>query len=165
MPIHPVNIMNYITRIANLDDLPTLLEFEQGIIEAERPMDPTIKEGKITYYDISELITSDESEVFVVESDGNIVASGYAKIKDDRHYLKHKKMGYLGYMFVPEEHRGKGLNKLIVDVLLKWCKDHGIYEIRLDVYDVNAPALRAYEKTGFVKHMIQMRMDITDMEV
>jgi len=68
-------------------------------------------------------------------------------------------------MFVPEEHRGKGLNKLIVDVLLKWCKDHGIHEIRLDVYDVNTPALRAYEKTGFVKHMIQMRMDIADMEV
>ena len=84
MPIPLVNIMDYITRKARLDDLPTLLEFEQGVINVERPMDPTIKEGNINYYDISELITSNESDVFVVEMDNKIVASGYAKIKDDR---------------------------------------------------------------------------------
>jgi GNAT superfamily N-acetyltransferase len=157
--------MEYITRKARLEDLPTLLEFEQGIIRAERPMDPTIKEGQISYYDIGELIRGDDSEVFVVEYEGHIVASGYAKIKDDRHYLKHDKMGYLGFMFVPEEYRGNGLNKLIVDALLKWCKDRKIYEIRLDVYDVNAPALRAYEKTGFKRHMMHMRMDITHLDI
>lgn len=157
--------MNYIIRKARLEDLPTLLEFEQGIINAERPMDPTIKDGKINYYDISELITSDKSGVFVVEIDNEIVASGYAKIKGDRHYLKHKKIGYLGFMFVPEDHRGKRLNKLIVDALLKWCKERSIFEIRLDVYDVNSGAIKAYEKVGFIKHMIQMRLDITDMDI
>ena len=161
----PAKYMKYITRIARLEDLPTLLRFEQGVIEAERPMDPTIKEEHITYYDISELITSDTSEVFVVEQNVKILASGYAKIKVDRHYLKHDKMGYLGFMFVPEEHRGKGLNKLIVDALLQWCKSRGIYEIRLDVYNVNTPAIRAYEKAGFSKHMIQMRLDITDLDI
>lgn len=39
-------------RIATLKDLPTLLAFEQGVIEAERPFDPTIKAGNINYYDI-----------------------------------------------------------------------------------------------------------------
>ena len=48
--------MTFITRKATLDDLPVLLRFEQGIIEAERPMDPTLKESHITYYDISLLI-------------------------------------------------------------------------------------------------------------
>ena len=59
--------MKYVTRLATLDDIPTLLEFEQGVINAERPMDPTIKDGDINYYDISEIITSNESDVFVVE--------------------------------------------------------------------------------------------------
>ena len=36
-----------IVRKATLDDLPTLLLFEQGVIEAERPFDPTIKSGDI----------------------------------------------------------------------------------------------------------------------
>jgi hypothetical protein len=40
-------------REAKLEDLNILLEFEQGIITAERPYDPTLKEGKsiITTYD------------------------------------------------------------------------------------------------------------------
>lgn len=156
--------MNYLVRKANLNDIPTLLEFEQGIIEAERPFDPTIKDGKINYYDISDLITNENSDVFVVEINNEIVASGYAKIKSDRHYLKHKVQGYLGFMFVPKSHRGKGLNKLIIDALLKWCKAKDIDEIRLDVYEDNLPAIKAYEKTGFKKHLINMRLNLEDLD-
>ncbi len=39
-------------------DLPTLLRFEQGVISAERPMDPTIKDGPIHYYDFNTMLTS-----------------------------------------------------------------------------------------------------------
>lgn len=154
--------MKPIIRKATLNDVPVLLEFEQGLIKAERPMDPTIKDGKISYYDVSEFIKNEDSELYVVELDHKIVASGYAKIKPDRHYLKHAKQGYLGFMFVPEEHRGKGYNKLIMDALIEWCRERQIYEIRLDVYDVNDSAIRAYEKVGFEKHMITMRLNIKD---
>jgi len=156
--------MDYIVRKATLDDLSVLMNFEQGVINAERPMDPTIREGQINYYDISELITSEASEVFVVEVDNKIVASGYVKIKEDRPYLKHKKQGYLGFMFVQEDYRGIGLNKLIMDALLKWCKECNVFEIRLDVYDVNIPAIKAYEKAGFKKHMINMRLNIENLD-
>ena len=154
-----------IIRIATLKDLTVLLGFEQGVIAAERPFDPTIKEGKITYYDISELITSPNSEVFVAEIENEIVASGYAKIKTDRHYLKHEKQGYLGFMYVSEDHRGKQLNKYIIDALMQWCKSRNIFEIRLDVYDDNIPALSAYQKVGFKKHMINMRLDIENLDL
>lgn len=157
--------MTPIIRIATLKDLPVLLQFEQGVIEAERPFDPTIKDGEITYYDISELITSPNSEVFVAEIENEIIASGYAKIKSDRHYLKHTKQGYLGFMYVSEDHRGEQLNKLIIDGLLQWCKSRHIFEIRLDVYDDNIPALNAYLKAGFKKHMINMRLDIENLDL
>ena len=154
--------MEPIVRIATLEDVPILLEFEQGLIKAERPMDPTIKDGKISYYDVSEFIKNDDSELYVVELNNQIVASGYAKIKPDRHYLKHAMQGYLGFMFVPEEHRGKGYNKLIMNALIGWCRERGIHEIRLDVYDVNHSAIKAYEKVGFEKHLITMRMNLND---
>ncbi|GAA4232695.1 GNAT family N-acetyltransferase [Postechiella marina] len=157
--------MKTILRIATLDDLPTLLNFEQGVIEAERPFNPTLKEGKINYYNINELIKNDESEVFVAEVGGKIVASGYAKIKTDRPYLKHSKQGYLGFMFVDDNYRGQGLNKLINNALFKWCKSRNVFEIRLDVYNNNIPAIKAYEKVGFKKHMINMRLNIKDMDV
>lgn len=156
--------MEPFVRKATLDDLPILLEFEQGIIEVERPMDPTIQDGDINYYDIGELITSEKSDVFVVEKEGEIVASGYAMIKPDRHYLKHKVQGYLGFMFVPEDQRGQGLNKLILNALMQWCKERKVYELRLDVYETNPAAIRAYEKAGFIKHLINMRLDLNDQD-
>ncbi|NNC49885.1 MAG: GNAT family N-acetyltransferase [Flaviramulus sp.] len=157
--------MTSIVRKATLKDLPILLAFEQNLIQAERPFDSTLKNGKISYYDISELITQTDSEVFVAEIDNEIVASGYAKIKIDKPYLKHKQQGYLGFMFVPQQHRGKQLNKLIVDELFKWCKSRGVFEIRLDVYDENIPALKAYEKAGFKKHLINMRVNIENLNL
>ena len=157
--------MNPITRKATLSDLPILLEFEQSLIEAERPMDSQIKDGDISYYSISDLIKESESEVYIVEVENEIVASGYAKIKDDYDYLKHKKQGYLGFMFVPEKHRGNGYNQLVLDALLAWCKKRDVFEIRLDVYDVNEPALKAYSKAGFKKHLINMRLDIENIDL
>lgn len=154
--------MEPIVRKATLEDVPVLLEFEQGLIKAERPMDPTIKDGKISYYDVSEFIKNEDSTLYVVELNNQIVASGYAKIKPDRHYLKHEKQGYLGFMFVPEEHRGKGYNKFIMDSLIQWCKERNIFEIRLDVYDVNHSAIKAYEKAGFKKHLITMRLNLNE---
>lgn len=154
--------MKPIVRKAVPKDLPILLKFEQGLIEAERPMDPTIKCGDISYYDISLLIKNENSDVFVVEINDEIVASGYAKILDDRPYLKHDKQGYLGFMFVPEKHRGNGYNKLIMDALLDWCKQRQVFELRLDVYDINPSAIRAYEKAGFKKHLINMRLNLED---
>jgi RimJ/RimL family protein N-acetyltransferase len=154
--------MKPIIRKATKKDLPILMEFMNGLVEAERPMDPTIKDGHVVYYDLSEIMSNEESDLFVVELNNELVASGYAKIKDDRPYLKHKKQGYLGFMFVPKKHRGNGYNKLIMDALLKWCKNRNISEIRLDVYEDNPSAIRAYEKAGLKKYLITMRMNLND---
>jgi len=154
--------MKPIVRKATKKDLPVLMEFMKGLVEAERPMDPTIKDGHVVYYNLSEIMQDKDSDLFVVELNNELVASGYAKIKEDRPYLKHDKQGYLGFMFVPEKHRGNGYNKLIMDVLLKWCKDRNIFEIRLDVYQDNPSAIRAYEKAGMKKHLIMMRMNLNN---
>lgn len=156
--------MDPIVRLATLDDLPILDSFMEGLVNAERPMDPTIKDGEVIYYKLSDFINAEDAVLYVVQIEDEIVASGYAKIKDDRHYLKHKKQGYLGFMFVPEEHRGKGYNKLIVNALKKWCKTKNINEIRLDVYNNNTSAIRAYEKAGFKKHLITMRLNLNDLD-
>jgi len=156
--------MKPIVRLATKNDLPVLDAFMDGLVDAERPMDVTIKDGKVMYYDLESFISSDDAVLYVVELDKELVASGYAKIKPDRSYLKHDNQVYLGFMYVPEKHRGKGYNKLIIDALLSWSKAKNINEIRLDVYDSNPSAIRAYEKAGFEKHMIHMRMDIKDLE-
>ncbi len=147
-------------RIAELSDLPTLLEFEQGIVEAERPFDPTLAPDPISYYDLEELIKSDSAQVVVAVENEEIIAGGYAKIKDAKPYLDHEKFAYVGFMFTRLEFRGKGLAKMILDNLTAWAKSRGLNEVRLEVYDENEPAIRAYEKAGFTKNMVEMRKRI-----
>ncbi len=150
--------MSYTIRPAKLTDLQTLLTFEEGIINTERPFDSTLKQGEIHYYDLGELIRSDQAEVLVAEYSEEIVGSGYAKILAAKDYLDHEKYIYLGFMFVKEQHRGKGVNKMILDGLIAWSDSKGLKEIRLQVYDDNEPALKAYTKSGFKKHLVEMRL-------
>jgi GNAT superfamily N-acetyltransferase len=148
------------TRKATLDDLATLLEFEQGIIAAERPFDPTLKEGKISYYDIEKMISANNIEVIVAVLNEQIIGSGYARIEDAKPYLNHKLHAYLGFMFTHPDHRGKGVNTLIIEALTNWVRSQNISEMRLDVYNDNPSAIRAYEKVGFKKHLINMRIGL-----
>ena len=150
---------NVILRPATLEDLPILLSFEQGIIEAERPFDPTLGLD-ISYYDIGEMIVADDVEVVVAVVSGNIIGSAYAAIRQAKPYLDHNVYTYLGFMFVTQEFRGHGINGQIIDYLVAWSKSRGISELRLDVYDDNIPALRAYEKAGFKRHLVNMRIRV-----
>ena len=151
--------MNTITiRKAHHNDLEKLLEFEQGIITAERPFDPTLKAEKINYYDIEKMISAPHIEVLVAEIGSELVGSGYARIETAKHYLNHPNYAYLGFMYTDANHRGKGINAKIIEALKEWCNLQDVFELRLDVYNDNTSAIKAYEKSGFKKHLINMRM-------
>lgn len=150
------------TRLATRADLPVLRQFEQGIIVAERPYDPTLKPDPISYYDIGELIDSPVATVVVAEADGEIIGSGYAKKKLSRHYLQHENHAFLGFMFVRPEYRGRGVNQLVLHDLLAWARANDLEEVRLTVYPDNAPAIRAYEKSGFTPYLTEMRYSLKD---
>ena len=148
---------NLIIRKALLTDFPTLLLFEQGVINAERPFDPTLKTEQTTYYDLHQMITAPHIELLVAEIDGRLVGSRYARIETSKPYLQHKQHAYLGFMYVEPKYRGRGINKAIMDALEGWAIQQGITEMHLEVYDENTAAIKAYEKCGFSKYMLQMR--------
>ena len=160
MKIQTMKTFKGSVRKATLADLDVLLGFEQEIIKAERPFDPTIDNDPVHYYDLAKMIADENAQVVVAEVDGRIVASGYAIPKRARHYLDHEYYAYLGFMYTHPEHRGMGVNALIVEELKSWSEEKGLTEIRLTVYDENIPALKAYEKVGFKKHIIEMRLDL-----
>ena len=151
-------------RDATLADLPKLKEFEQELIKAERPFDPTIRPNPISYYDLGEYVQDESVKVVVAEIDGELVSSGYAYAKPARTYLDHKDYAYLGFMFTKPKHRGKGINERIVEVLKDWAKDNGLVEVRLTVYEDNTPAIKAYEKVGFAPHLKEMRLRLNIQE-
>jgi GNAT superfamily N-acetyltransferase len=152
-----------IIRRANLGELDLLLAFEQAMIEAERPFDETIRSGSdVHYYDIEALIVSPDAKVLVAELGSEIVGSGYARLEVAESYLKHERHSYLGFMFVVPEHRGKGVNRMIMKALEAWSLSQGVTEMQLEVYTANAAALKAYEKSGYDALLLTMRKALTD---
>ena len=151
-------------RKATLDDLETLLLFEQGVVVAERPFDPTLKPDPNHYYDIKQMIDDPQVELIVAQCRDQLIGCGYARIENAKHYLQHDKHAYLGFMYVDPEWRGKNINQMIIETLKQWSVSKGITEMRLDVYHDNLAAIKAYEKAGFGKLMIQMRMGLNEDE-
>ena len=154
---------NILIRQANQEDLQTLLAFEQDLINAEKPFDPTFVPERFSYYDLKTIIDSDTAEVLVAELDGKLIGSGHARIRVGEPYNQFKEYAFFGFMYSSPDYRGKGINKLIMDGLFEWAKARNLSEIRLQVYDENTPAIRAYEKVGFKKILTTMRLQIGDI--
>jgi GNAT superfamily N-acetyltransferase len=148
----------FTVRQATIEDLDTLYRFEQGIISAERPFNETLKPGHINYYDLKEMLHLPYVRVVVALDGDMIIGSGYARIESAKNYLQHAQHSYLGFMYVDPAYRGKGVNNVIIDALKAWSVSRGIYELRLHVYNYNTAAIRAYEKAGFEKHLLEMRI-------
>ncbi|MDZ4710600.1 MAG: GNAT family N-acetyltransferase [Saprospiraceae bacterium] len=155
-------MQDILIREAKADDIPILRLFEQGVIEAERPFDSTLKSSAVQYYDLNKLMHSEDSTLLVALKGNELIGCGYALIKSAKPYLNHVRYGYMGFMYVKPEFRRLGVNALILTGLKKWCSQQEISEIRLEVYEDNLPAIKAYQKSGFKKHMVEMRMDFSD---
>lgn len=141
-----------------MPELAEILEFEQGVVEAERPFNDKLKQDGVHYYDIEKLIASEQSMLLVAADENQLVGTGHISIKDSLDYLVHDQHGYLGLMFVAPGYRGLGIVRTIIEHLLTWARSKGIKDFYLDVYAENSPAVRAYEKFGFKPNMIEMTL-------
>jgi GNAT superfamily N-acetyltransferase len=130
-------------RKARPADLEALLRFQQGVVQAERPFDPTLQEGAIHYYDIPRTLESDEVEFVLATSGETLVGCGFARIEEPAY-------------------RGTGVIGKILGSLKQWCRLRNVAELRLEVYGDNGAAIRAYERAGFASLYLHMRMHLND---
>ncbi|WP_276392795.1 GNAT family N-acetyltransferase [Eudoraea chungangensis] len=151
-------LKDIVVRKATLDDLPTLQKFEQALIRAERPFDPTIREDPLKYYSLEKILTDKNAVVYVAEHLSEIVSCGSVTIREARPYLDHEEFANFGFMFTLKKYRGFGINGMIMENCKEWTSLKGFKEMRLTVYTENQSAIAAYEKVGFKRHLIQMRM-------
>jgi ribosomal protein S18 acetylase RimI-like enzyme len=147
-------------RTATINDLETLLDFEQGVIAAERPLDPFLGNGKLHYYNIPELINAQHIHLVVAICNKELVASGYVRLENGKHYHKNPMHGYIGFIFVKPAFRGKRISNLVLETLKNWAKVKKLNELRLDVYSNNPSAIKSYERFGFIKSLVNMRINI-----
>jgi GNAT superfamily N-acetyltransferase len=96
----------------------------------------------------------------VAESNGKIIASGYARIRESKAHLTHDQHIYLGFMYVAASHRGQSINKLVVDALITWGKEQGLNDFYLEAYAQNQPATSAYKKIGFEPSLVELKLSL-----
>ena len=149
-------------RRAEARDIETLKRFQQGIVVAERPFDPTIRKGDVSYYDLGALIASPDAFVAIAEAGGAPIGCGFARRAKSRSFIDPPEYAYVGLMFVAPERRGRGVGALILARLQDWARDAGLSEMHLEVYPQNAAAVRAYQKAGFQPYMLEMRLPLDD---
>lgn len=153
--------MNITTRFATLEDIETLKQFEQALIQIERPMDDTLKQQEpINYYDLEALITSENADILLALDDEHIIGCGYGAEKTHDDKFQEERYGYVGFIYVQDSYRGKGVGQVILTGLKHWFKQRNLTEIRLKVYASNAKAIKAYEAAGFSAHLLEMKMHL-----
>jgi RimJ/RimL family protein N-acetyltransferase len=153
-------MQEFTIRKATLQDIETLMQFEQGLITAERNFTDLLKPGPIRYYQLEEMLQHPMIDFVMAEKNGQPVACGYSRIEQSKSFYRTEKHAYLGMMFVVPEERGKGINALIIQSLMNMARERGITEICLEVFSRNHAALKAYKKLGFQEHILQMRMHV-----
>lgn len=151
---------NLALRKASIKDHGALLTLEQKVIEAERPFNSTIRGENAIYYDLEQLLTNEDSHIVVAERQGHIIATGYAQIRASKQSLKHVRHAYMGFMYVSPEYRGLGINQQVINSLIGWSKEKGVQDFYLGVYMGNEAAINAYAKIGFVKSIIEMKINL-----
>jgi len=90
---------------------------------------------------------------FVVVDDERVV--GWCDIRPQRlEGFKH--CGILG-MGLLEGYRGKGYGTRLMDEAMKAAKNYGMERVELEVYASNIPAIRLYEKKGFIHEGVKKK--------
>ncbi len=141
-------------RKANFNDLPIILmiykEARQFMSQNGNPNQwgntnpPTIR----TEEDIR------ENNLYVVESDGDILAVFYYKLGDDPTYriiydgewLNEFPYGVIHRIAVSDKARGKGISGLCFDFAFNDCKN-----LKIDTHKNNLPMQKALAKHGFIQ--------------
>ncbi|GGW91217.1 GNAT family N-acetyltransferase [Alteromonas halophila] len=149
--------MSVACRLATESDLPTLNQFQRGIIAAEAQYIPRRKDQDYSYYDLSALLSDTDTRIIVAEHQQRLIGSGYVQKRPSKAYLQHDWHGYVGFIYTLPDYRGQGVAKKVISALAQQAKAMGLDELRLDVFADNQAAVATYKASGFTANLIEMR--------
>ena len=148
-------------RPACAGDIPALdkLLFQVHKVHSDARPD-LFKPGAKKYTDeeLASILRDESRPIFVAERDGEVL--GYAFCVHQRHAPESSmtavKTLYIDDLCVDEEQRGSHIGTALYDFVLKYAKEHGYYNVTLNVWADNPNAVKFYEKMGLRVQKIGM---------
>lgn len=97
--------------------------------------------------------------IFVAEDEKHAFL-GYLWVGGGDDMISGKRHGFIYDVFVKDEHRGKGIGKILLKRAQRYCHEKGYLRILLMVASENEHAIQLYEKMGFKTEHLYMEKDL-----
>ena len=114
---------------------------------------------KYTDEELKSIIHNDARPILVAADEDDTV-QGYAfcifQQHRDSHILTDVRTLYIDDLCVEEKTRGQHIGSLLYRAVLDYARDHGCYNVTLNVWSCNESALRFYESMGLKPQKIGM---------
>ena len=148
--------------LAKQSDIPRLLELLTQVNMVHHNGRPDLFKGPTTKYsaeDLAALLGDPDRPVFVCR-DGEGTVLGYAfcvmrTVRGDR-LLQDIRTLYIDDLCVDEKARGQGVGTQLYEFVLGYARRAGCYNVTLNLWCLNAPAMKFYEKCGLRPQKIGM---------
>ena len=143
-----------------LEDVRDLLvELEEYIVSIDKDeLDQVGKDyrEKMALMDLEEVNKNNGKCYIAVENDKAIgLIMGCIFPYDEKDYLDYKcpKKGEITKLIVSKKARGRGIGKVLMNIMEEYFKSLGCEYILLDVFAYNVNAIKFYEKEGYHSRM------------
>lgn len=149
-------------RTADKFDIKRIIELLHQVNMVHYEKRPDMFKPHTTKYDEQELATmlNDEKKPIFVYDDGTVLGYAFCQITEvkDHLLLQDIKTLYIDDICVDESARGKHIGKALYEFVRDYALSMGCYNITLNVWEGNDPALSFYMNMG-------MKVQKTTMEV
>ena len=152
-----------IIRRAETKDKARLGELLSQVLLVHHNARPDLfKSGAKKYTDAElDVILADATRpIFVAESEGEVLGYAFCIFiqHKDNNILTDVKTLYIYDLCVDESVRGRGIGRLLYNYVVNYAKECGCYNVTLNVWADNKPALAFYESIGLHKQKIGMEL-------
>lgn len=143
----------------DMEDIDRLLFQVNMVHHLGRPDLFKLGEKKYTDEELKRIIHDDACPIFVaVDDEGHVLGYAFCMF---RQYLNHNIMTdiktlYIDDLCVDEKIRGQHIGRRLYDRVLSFARESGCYNVTLNVWALNGPAIKFYEKCGLKPQKIGM---------
>ena len=121
------------------------------------------KQGKSKYTDEElKALLQDRSRPILAAVDDNDCMQGYAfcifRQYKDHNIMTDIKTLYIDDLCVDETMRGKHIGRLLYNAALDYAREHGCYNLTLNVWSCNESAMKFYESCGLKPQKVGMEV-------
>lgn len=149
-------------RRATKKDIPQILELLVQVDMVHHNGRPDLFKGPATKYNenqLEDIIADDTTPVFVcTDEDDRVMGHAFCihrQIVGDN-VLTDVRTLYIDDICVDEQARGKHVGKTLYEHVIDYAKKEDFYNVTLNVWSCNPPALKFYESMGLVPQKIGM---------